>query len=379
MPTIRQIGRRIRSVQGTAKLTNAMAMVAASKVRQAQQRGVEGRPYAEQLRGVMSNRMAATGGSWAPHPLLRQRTVLRVGYIHITADRGLCGALNANMNRAGFQFIRGQPVEVGIIAVGRRGRDFMARSGQDLRAVFDGLGDNPTLLDTLPIARVVLDDYLNGRFDQVYLGYSDLLSTLVQRPKIERLIPVAAAPLDPRYRREYLYEPGPDAVLNALLPRYVEMQVYHALLEHVASEQSARMVAMRGASDNARDMIKDLTLTYNKARHELITRELLDRAGGAAPRPRVEGLTAAAYGALVGERREDGMIHVRLTTAVPLPPDGQEAVRAILGRRLGRRVYLTAEVDSSLVAGGILQFGDRLVDGSARSRLEALRRDLAGD
>ena len=379
MPTIRQIGRRIRSVQGTAKLANAMAMVAASKVRRAQQRGMEGRPYAEQLRGVMTNLMAAAGGSGAPHPLLQQRAVLRVGYIHITADRGLCGALNANMNRAGFQFVVGQPVEVGVVAVGRRGRDFMARSGQDLRAIFDGLGDNPALVDTLPIARIVIDDYLNGRFDQVYLGYSDFVSTLVQRPRIERLIPVAAAPLDPGYRGEYLYEPSPAAVLNALLPRYVEMQVYHAILEHIASEQSARMVAMRGASDNARDMIKDLTLTYNKTRHELITRELLDRVGGAAARPHVEGLAAGAYERLMHERREGGMIHVRLTTAVPLPPDGQEAVRAILDRQLGRRVYLTVEVDRSILAGAILRFGDRLVDGSARGRIETLRRDLAGD
>ncbi|MEK7217272.1 MAG: ATP synthase F1 subunit gamma [Chloroflexota bacterium] len=282
MPNIRQIRRRIRSVQNTAKITNAMSMIAASKMRRAQQRGIQGRPYAQQIRGVMSNLMAVVARSEAPHPLLHQRPVLRVGYIHVTADRGLCGALNANMNRAGFQFINGQPVEVSVVAVGRRGRDFMARSGRGLRAVFIELGDSPTLLDTLPISRIVIEDYLSGHFDQVYIGYSDFVSTVVQHPRIERLIPVEPAPLEPLYSGEYLYEPGPDAVLNSLLPRYVEMQVYHAILEHLASEQSARMVAMRSASDNARDMIKDLTLTYNKARQEIITKEILDLVGGAA-------------------------------------------------------------------------------------------------
>ncbi|MSQ27310.1 MAG: ATP synthase F1 subunit gamma [Dehalococcoidia bacterium] len=282
MPNIRQIRRRIRSVQNTAKITNAMSMIAASKMRRAQQRGIQGRPYAEQIRGVMSNLMAVVARSEALHPLLQQRPVLRVGYIHITADRGLCGALNSNMNRSGFHFINGQPAEVSVIAVGRRGRDFMARSGKDLRAVFIELGDSPTLLDTLPISRIVIEDYLSGHFDQVYIGYTDFVNTVVQRPRIERLIPVEPAPLESLYSGEYLYEPSPDAVLNSLLPRYVEMQVYHAILEHLASEQSARMVAMRSASDNARDMIKDLTLTYNKARQEIITKEILDLVGGAA-------------------------------------------------------------------------------------------------
>ena len=282
MPNIRQIRRRIRSVQNTAKITNAMSMIAASKMRRAQQRGIQGRPYAERIRGVMGNLVAATQHGDAPHPLLAQRPVHRVGYIHITADRGLCGALNSNMNRAGHDFITQQANPVGVIAVGRRGRDFMARTRRELKAAFIELGDSPSLLYTLPIARVVIDDYISGELDQVYIGYSDFVTTLVQRPVIQRLIPVEPAPLEPLFNVDYIYEPSAEEVLGALLPRFVEMQIYHAVLEHLASEQSARMVAMRNASENAKDMIRDLTLTYNKARQEMITKEILDLVGGAA-------------------------------------------------------------------------------------------------
>ena len=282
MPNIRLIKRRIRSVQNTAKITNAMSMIAASKMRRAQQRGIQGRPYAEQIRGVMSNLVAVSSQSDVQHPLLEQRPVQRIGYIHITADRGLCGGLNSNMNRAGLQFINNAAADVEVIAVGRRGRDFMGRTGKSLRAVFTELGDQPSLLDTLSISRIVIDDYNSGYFDQIFIGYSDFVSTIVQRPRIERLIPVEPAPLEPLFAVDYVYEPSPDAVLNSLLPRYVEMQVYHAILEHLASEQSARMVAMRSASDNAKEMISDLTLAYNKARQEMITKEILDLVGGAA-------------------------------------------------------------------------------------------------
>ena len=281
MPDIRLIKRRIRSVQNTAKITNAMSMIAASKMRRAQQRGIQGRPYAEQIRGVMSNLVAVSSQSDVQHPLLEQRPVQRIGYIHITADRGLCGGLNSNMNRAGLQFINNAAADVEVIAVGRRGRDFMGRTGKSLRAVFTELGDQPSLLDTLSISRIVIDDYNSGYFDQIFIGYSDFISTIAQRPRIERLIPVEPAPLEPLFAVDYVYEPSPDAVLNSLLPRYVEMQVYHAILEHLASEQSARMVAMRNASDNAKEMISDLTLAYNKARQEMVTKEILDLVGGA--------------------------------------------------------------------------------------------------
>jgi F-type H+-transporting ATPase subunit gamma len=282
MPNIRQIKRRIKSVQNTAKITNAMSMIAASKMRRAQQRGIQGRPYAERILGVMGNLMAAIQTGEAPHPLLAQREVKRIGYIHITADRGLCGPLNGNMNRAGHEFLNQQAAPVTVIAVGRRGRDFMARTRRELRAVFMDLGDSPSLLDTLPISRVVVEDYINGEYDQVYIGYSDFISTLTQRPVINRLIPVEPAHVAPLFNVDYIYEPSPQDVLSELLPRYIEMQVFHAILEHLASEQSARMVSMRNASENAKDMISSLTLTYNKARQEMITKEILDLVGGAA-------------------------------------------------------------------------------------------------
>ncbi len=282
MANIRQIKRRIRSVQSTAKITNAMSMVAASKMRRAQQRGLQGRPYATQIRAVMGNLMAVRKGQDTDQPLMAIRPVQRIAYIHITSDRGLCGPLNSNMNRAGLLFVRQQTTPVNIVSVGRRGRDFMARSGQDLRAVFMELGDAPSLLDTLAIARIVLDDFIAGAVDEVYLGYSDFVNTITQKPLIQRLLPVEPAPLEPGRAVDYVYDPNPDGVLVQLLPRYVEMQVYHAILEHIASEQSARMVAMRNASEAAKDMIRGLTLTYNKARQEAITTEMLDIVGGSA-------------------------------------------------------------------------------------------------
>ena len=285
MPSIRLIKRRIRSVQNTAKITNAISMVAASKMRRAQLRGLQGRPYAEQITTVISHLAALPNAGEEPQPLLDKRPVKHIAYIHITADRGLCGPLNSNMNRAGFQFIRSQSVPVGVIAVGRRGREFMARGRGDVKAVFTDLGDAPGLLDTVTISKVIMDDFIKGEIDEVYLGYTLFVNTVVQRPVIERLLPVEPKEeaQENRFNAvDYIYEPNPQEVLEALLPRYVEMLVYHAILEHIASEQSAKMVAMRNASEAAKDMILSLTQTYNKVRQEMITKEILDLVGGAA-------------------------------------------------------------------------------------------------
>ena len=282
MPNIRQIRRRIRSVQNTAKITHAMEMIAASKMRRAQERGLATRPYSEQIRGVLGH-LASQPSSGEPlHPLLEQRPVQRIGIIHISADRGLCGALNSNINRTSGSFILRQGVPVSVVTVGRRGRDFMMRYGREVRADFTNLGDRPGILDTNPIARVVIDDYMSGHVDQVYVAYTRFVNTLIQRPVIEQLIPVEPAPSDSRWNLEYLYEPDTATILDHLLPRYVEMEVYHAVLEHIASEQSARMVSMRSASENAQELIGDLTLLANKIRQDAITRELLDLLVGAA-------------------------------------------------------------------------------------------------
>jgi len=280
MANIRLIRRRIRAVQSTAKITRAMEMIATSKMRRAQEAGLAGRPYSEKIQQVIADLAALQAGE-ALHPLLQRRPVAKIAVVHITPDRGLCGGLHANINRRTVSFILKQSVPVTLVAVGRKGIDFMRRYDRDIRAEFSRLGDRPDLLDTLPISRIVIDDYTSGFVDMVYLVYTRFVSTMVQTAVLEQLLPVEPADLPAMRNVEYIYEPSSGAVLGELLPRFVEMQVYHAILESIASEQSARMVAMRNATDNANELIQDLTLMYNKARQESITRELLDIAGGA--------------------------------------------------------------------------------------------------
>ncbi len=282
MPNIRQIRRRIRSVQNTAKITHAMEMIAGAKMRRAQERGLAGRPYSRQIRGVLGHLAAQAQGPDIVHPLMERRPVQRFEIIHITSDRGLCGGLNSNMNRLTASFILQGGVPASAITVGRRGRDFMTRYLREVRADFSFLGDRPSLLDTIPIARVAIEDFTSEFADEVYLAYTQFVNTVVQRPVIEKLLPVEPAEEETQWSLEYLYEPNPATIIEALLPRYVEMEVFHAVLEHMASEQSARMVSMRNATENANDLIKDLTLLSNKVRQETITKELLDIVGGAA-------------------------------------------------------------------------------------------------
>jgi F-type H+-transporting ATPase subunit gamma len=282
MANIRLIRRRIRGIQSTAKITRAMEMIATSKMRRAQERGLAGRPYAEKIQQVLADLAALPREGEALHPLLQRRAVAKIGIVHITPDRGLCGGLNTSINRRAAGFILEQSVPVTLVTVGRKGRDFMRRYGRDIRAEFTGLGDRPGLLDTLPISRIIIDDYTNGVIDLVYLVYARFFSTMVQRPIVQQILPVEPAEIPGAQNVDYIYEPGAVAVLGQLLPRFVEMQVYHAILESIASEQSARMVAMRNATDNANELIEELTLMYNKARQEMITKELLDITGGAA-------------------------------------------------------------------------------------------------
>ena len=282
MPTIREIRRRIRSVQSTAKVTRAMEMVAASKMRRAQERTIAARPYADKMQQVLADLAALRRSGEEIHPLLQKRPVKRIALIHITPDRGLCGGLIASVNRSAAGFILEQQAPVTILVIGRKGRDFMVRTGQELRADITRLGDRPSIIDIQPIARIVIDDYTDGGIDEVYISYTQFVSTMSQRPVLWRLLPIEPADIEPGHSVEYIYEPSPDQVLDQLLPRFVEMGLYHVILESIASEQSARMVAMRSATDNANEIIDDLTLTYNKARQEMITKELLDITGGAA-------------------------------------------------------------------------------------------------
>ena len=282
MANIRLIKRRIKGIQSTAKITRAMEMIATLKMKRAQERGLAGRPYSDKISQVLADLAALPRGEEAPHPLLQSRPVNKIAVVHITPDRGLCGGLNANINRLTANFILEQSVPVTLIAVGRKGLEFMRRYDRDIRAEFIQLGDQPNLLDTLPISRIVIDDYTGGVVDQVFLVYTQFITTMVQKPFMKQILPVEPAAIPQAQNVDYIYEPNPAAVLGELLPRFVEMQVYHAILESIASKQSAQMVAMRNATDNANELIEDLTLMYNKARQETITKELLDITGGAA-------------------------------------------------------------------------------------------------
>jgi len=276
----RLLRRRIRSVQSTAKITRAMEMIATAKMKRAQEQALAGRPYSAKISQVIADLAAESTRDGAMHPLLEKREVKRIAVIHITADRGLCGGLNANMNRLTARFILEQRVPVTLVTVGRKGRDFMSRHQRDIRAEFTKVSDRPTMQETLPISHIIIDDYTSGYIDMVYLAYTKFVTTITQRPTLEPLLPVEPATIPKTETTEYIYEPDPMLVLGELLPRFVEMKVYHAIREAIASEQSARMVAMRNATDNANEVISDLTLTLNKARQEMITKELLDITGG---------------------------------------------------------------------------------------------------
>ncbi len=281
MPSERDIRRRIRSVQNTGKVTNAMSLIAASKMRRAQTAVIDGRPFAEKIQEVIAHLAAQPDvEATAATPLLQERPVKRIGILVISPDRGLCGGLHANLNRSVAQFILGQQAPARVIVVGRKGRDFMVRYGQDVKAVFTDLAERPVLADILAISHLVIESYTQGDVDEIYLAYSRYVSLMSQQPAIEKLLPVAPAELTASERVGYIYEPDNVMVLGSLLPRFVEMEIYHGLLESIASEQSARMVAMRNATDNATGLVEDLTLVMNKLRQDTITNQLLDLVGG---------------------------------------------------------------------------------------------------
>jgi F-type H+-transporting ATPase subunit gamma len=292
MPSTLALRRRIRSVKNTAQITKAMELVAASRMRRAQQNVQSARPFSQKVLEVIADiaSLQNTEEIQSISPLLQQRPVQRVGLVMVTADRGLAGALNTNAIRRAVRFITeeidGKPVH--IVAVGRKGRDFMIRTGKDIVAEFTGLPPFPDLLHTLPISRVVIEDYVNGKFDAVYLLYTEFVNTLTVRPKIMQLLPIDPKAIEPDLdtvdikKTDFIFEPNPNEVLLSLLPRYVEVQIYQAILENIASEQSSKMVAMRNASDKAKEVVTDLTLTMNKLRQAGITNEILEISNAAA-------------------------------------------------------------------------------------------------
>jgi F-type H+-transporting ATPase subunit gamma len=259
-----------------------MEMIAASKMKRAQERGLAGRPYSRKITQVMSALAALSTEDKTLHPCLQhRRPVSRILVVHITPNRGLAGGLVSNINHRTASFILEVGVPTSVIAVGRKGLDFLRRTGQNVVAEFTELGDRPSLIDTLPISHIIIDEFTNANIDEVYLAYTRFINTMVQKTVIERILPVEPAPIPAPENVDYIYEPSSGTVLGGLLPRFIEMQVYHHILEAIASEQSARMVAMRNATESANELIDDLTLVYNKARQEMITKELLDITSGA--------------------------------------------------------------------------------------------------
>ena len=286
MPSQREIRRRIGSARNIKQITRAMQFVAASKLRRAQEATLASRPYREKLDEVIADLAAVMSGE--DHPLLEGRDL---GQPHsrlmvvMTSDRGLAGALNTNTIRFALREIVDHTGDLKVVTVGRKGRDAMRRARVPIAAHFEGFGDRPAFTDTLPLARLVTDDFVAGTYDRVDVVYSRFISTLTQKPVLEQLLPVVpTADTEGIPGNQFLFEPDPDEVLRALLPRYVATRLFQAVLESKASEESSRMVAMKNATENAEELIEDLTLSYNKVRQANITREMVEIASGASAR-----------------------------------------------------------------------------------------------
>ncbi len=283
----KEIRGKIKSVQNTRKITKAMEMVAASKMRKAQERLRTARPYAEKIRRLAANLSHANVTEFRHPFLIQKEAVKRVGLILVTTDKGLCGGLNTNILRhtvTAMKAWEGSGVEdIRVVAIGNKGLGFMQRIKANVVAERTHLGDVPHLDQLIGPVRVLLDAYTAGEIDAVHLAYTRFINTMRQEPVIEQLLPLTGERLGaPEHAWDYLYEPDPQPVIEELLVRYIEAIVYQAVAENMASEQSARMVAMKAASDNAGNVIKELQLVYNKSRQAAITKELAEIVGGAA-------------------------------------------------------------------------------------------------
>lgn len=283
MASLRVIKNRIRSVKSTQKITKAMEMIAASKMKKAQAQALKGRPYLKKLTEIIANLIHMSEPALSHRLVERKKSVKNVGYVFITANRGLCGGFNTNVIKAMLEILRekNQTNEI-VLTVGRKGRQAMERIGKKVLADFESIGDKPSYLDTIGISRVVIDDFLNGKLDEVYMVYNHFYSTMTQKPAVIKLLPldVDKSFAAPKLKREYIFEPDKGKLLDELLHRFAETTVYQTVLESVASEHSARMMSMRQASDNASEIVSRLTLHYNKARQAKITNEILEVIAG---------------------------------------------------------------------------------------------------
>ncbi|MGH8655513.1 MAG: F0F1 ATP synthase subunit gamma [Gammaproteobacteria bacterium] len=284
MAAAKEIRTKIASVKNTQKITGAMQMVAASKMRKAQDRMRAARPYADKMRNVVAH--LAHARSEYKHPFLLDREIKNVGFIVVSTDRGLCGGLNANMFRTVIQAIKewdANGVSVQMCAIGAKAAGFFGRVGGQVVAQISHLGDKPGLHDLIGTVKVMLDAFLEERVDRVDLVFNNFVNSMTQRARIEQLLPIIPKGHDElRHHWDYLYEPDAKGVLDHVLQRYIESLVYQGVVENIACEQAARMVAMKSASDNAGKLIEELQLIYNKARQAAITQELAEIVGGAA-------------------------------------------------------------------------------------------------
>ena len=287
MAGAKEIRSKIASVKSTQKITSAMEKVAVSKMRRAQMRMAAGRPYAEQIRSVIGH--LANANPEFRHPYMVDRAVKRVGYIVVSSDRGLCGGLNSNLFKVLTIHMKewhDKNVQSDLCVIGSKGASFFRSFGGNVVAAISGLGEKPALQDLIGSVKVMLDAYNEGRIDRLYVVSNKFITTMNQKPTVAQLLPLAAEEDDQatgaKGQWDYLYEPDAQTLLNDLLVRYVESQVYQAVVENAAAEQAARMIAMKNATDNAGEIIKDLQLVYNKARQAAITQEISEIVGGAA-------------------------------------------------------------------------------------------------
>ncbi len=285
MAGAKEIRSKIASVQNTQKITKAMEMVAASKMRKTQERMAASRPYAETMRSVIGH--LALGNLEYKHPYLEEREVKRVGYLVVSTDRGLCGGLNINLFKkllADMKEWSEKGVQVDLALIGSKAASFFGSVGGNIVGQVTGMGDDPKLSDLIGPVNIMLQAYDEGRLDKLYVVANKFINTMAQEPKILQVLPLP--PGDDEELKEkswdYLYEPDPKALLDTLLRRYIESQVYQSVVENLASEQAARMVAMKAATDNGGNLIKELQLVYNKARQASITQELTEIVSGAA-------------------------------------------------------------------------------------------------
>lgn len=280
----KEIRTKISSIQNTQKITSAMEMVAASKMRKAQDRMRVGKPYARRMRAVVGH--IANAAPEYRHMYMQEREVKRVGYIVISSDRGLCGGLNSNLFRATMKSMKewaDRDIEIDLSLIGAKAAAFFGSYGGNVIAAVRDIGEAPMVADLIGAVKAMLDAYADGKIDKLYLVGNEFVNTMTQEPTVEQLLPLVAEESETmRHHWDYLYEPDAKELLEGLLTRYIESQVYQAVVENGACEQASRMIAMKSATDNAGDMIDDLQLIYNKARQSAITQELSEIVSGAA-------------------------------------------------------------------------------------------------